>query len=67
MNHRTVPPNELHRVVDPTPVECIGGPNDGEFVRADENGCRPNGMYVVVNRRDKALGFVVAAKLYVPR
>lgn len=47
---------------DVWPVECIGGPNDGEFRPANENGLRPNGMYVVVNNAHN----VVVARRYVP-
>jgi hypothetical protein len=61
-----VPVEKLTRVVDPTLVECIGGPNDGEFRRADENGVRPNGMYVVVSQRFVDIGWRVVARRYVP-
>lgn len=67
MNERIVRLDDLTSVVDPTPVECIGGPHDGEFRRADENGCRPNGMYVVVSRRDGNGSWRVIARRYVPR
>lgn len=45
-------------------VECFGGPNDGEFRPANENGMRPNGVYVVaVDEREN----VIIAKVYWPR
>lgn len=59
--------DEIETVVDATPVECIGGPNDGEFRRADENGCRPNGMYVVVSQQAADGSWRVVERRYVPR
>ena len=45
------------------PVEHIGGPNDGEFLPANQNGLRDNGIYVVCV---DALHAIIA-KQYVPR
>jgi hypothetical protein len=53
---------DLERVHDETLVEHLGGPNDGEFRRADENGKRPGGTYVVVNAFCR-----IVAKRYVPQ
>lgn len=47
---------------DTWPVECIGGPFDGELRPANENGLCPNGMYVVVNNERS----VVVARRFVP-
>lgn len=58
--------DDLELVVDPTPVECIGGPNDGEFRPVDEDGRRPNGLYVVVNEMDTRGDWRIVARRYVP-
>lgn len=58
--------DDLVAVTDASLVECLGGPDDGEFRRADENGCRLNGMYVVVNGRHADGAYYVAARRYVP-
>lgn len=44
--------DELRIVTDATPVEHIGGPDDGEMRPICENGARTSGMYVVVNGAD---------------
>jgi hypothetical protein len=67
VNHRRlVPCGDLVRVINPTPVECLGGPNDGEFRHADENGRRPNGLYVVINELRADGEWRVVAHQYVP-
>lgn len=55
--------SDLQLSGDVWPVECVGGPKDGEFRPANENGLCANGMYVVVNNQWN----VVVAHRYVPR
>lgn len=57
---------DLRAVVDPTPVEHFGGPDDGEFLPASSNGLRSNGMYVVVSRSLTGGRGEVAAKRFLP-
>jgi hypothetical protein len=64
--NRVYAPDDLAPVADPRLVEYFGGPNDGEFRRADENGCRPGGMYVVVSGQSLSGAWRVVAKRYVP-
>lgn len=66
MKERIVAVGHLARIVDAKPVECLGGPNDGEFRRADENGLRPGGMYVVVSEQDADRTWRVVGRRYVP-
>jgi hypothetical protein len=64
---RLVALSDLLHVIDPTPVEHMGGPNDGEFRRADENGSRPNGIYIVVSQQQRPNGeWRVIEKMWVP-
>lgn len=62
MNDDTFPQDALRLVVDPTPVEHVGGPHDGDSLPVDSNGCRRGGMYVVVNDAENK----VIAKRFVP-
>jgi hypothetical protein len=54
---------DLRPVTDSYLVEFIGGPNDGDFRPANENGYRPGGLYVPLN---DITGRIVA-RIYVPR
>lgn len=54
------PLSDLRLVADSTPVEYIGGPNDGERLPICQNGRRVGGLYVPVNEGNRctAMRFV---------
>jgi hypothetical protein len=63
MDSAWFPLDALRLVTDSTPVECIGGPDDGAFLPLNGNWLRPGGLYVPVNgERDRTV-----CMRYVPR
>lgn len=48
---RTYRREDLIPLRDATPVEHIGGPDDGRWLPVSNNGARANGLYVVHVRR----------------
>lgn len=54
--------SDLRLSTDETPVEHIGGPNDGELLPANMNGRRRNGLYVIQSTDEGR----PLAQIYVP-
>lgn len=69
LHHERFDADDLVPCVDATPVEHFGGPNDGEFLPINQNGNRPNGLYVPMNTllAEEPEAWACVGMMYVPR
>lgn len=59
--------DDLEPVIDSTPVEHIGGPDDGDFLPVHLNGARRDGVYAPQSEEIAPNVWVVRAMRFIPR